>query len=133
MAPPPRAAAPPSEVPAHTAPSADDVELMRRKLLAEELWARANAAFLSNDFTTSLAILESVPGMESVQPKVGELRQSIQDVTALLKKGRAQANAGNCDAAIKTYNGLLTRYPHVREAKRARSECQSMLIPTVAE
>jgi TolA-binding protein len=44
-----------------------------------------------------------------------------------LKRARAQAAAGDCGAAIKTYNALLKRYPHVREAKRGRGECQAML------
>ena len=100
---------------------------MRRHLLAEEVWARANAAFVSGDLTTAQALLETVPGVEKIQPKVAELRESLTDVSARLKRARAQAEAGDCAAAIKTYSALLKRYPHVREAKRGRAECQAML------
>jgi hypothetical protein len=100
---------------------------MRRHLLAEEVWARANAAFVSGDLATAQALLETVPGVEKIQPKVAELRESLTDVSARLKRARAQADAGDCGAAIKTYSALLKRYPHVREAKRGRAECQAML------
>jgi serine/threonine-protein kinase len=117
----PTPAAPPPET------KSPDVEDMRRHLLAEEVWARANAAFISGDLATAQALLETVPGVEKIQPKVAELRESLTDVSTRLKRARAQANAGDCGAAIKTYNALLKRYPHVREAKRGRAECQAML------
>jgi len=104
-----------------------DVDDMRRHLLAEEVWARANAAFVSGDLATAQALLETVPGVEKIQPKVAELRESLTDVSVRLKRARAQAAAGDCGGAIKTYNALLKRYPHVREAKRGRAECQAML------
>jgi hypothetical protein len=100
---------------------------MRRHLLAEEVWARANAAFVSGDLDTAQALLETVPGVEKIQPKVAKLRESITEVSAMLRRARAQANEGDCAAAIKLYSALLKRYPHVREAKRARGECESML------
>ncbi len=120
------AAAPPPAAPGPEAKS-PDVDDMRRHLLAEEVWARANAAFVSGDMATAQALLETVPGVEKIQPKVAELRESLTDVSARLKRARAQADAGDCGAAIKTYNALLKRYPHVREAKRGRAECQAML------
>jgi len=120
-APPSKAELPPPET------KSPDVEDMRRHLLAEEVWARANAAFISGDLATAQALLETVPGVEKIQPKVAELRESLTDVSTRLKRARAQANAGDCGAAIKTYNALLKRYPHVREAKRGRAECQAML------
>ncbi len=132
--PPPTPAAPTPETAAAPTPAAPppetkspDVEDMRRHLLAEEVWARANAAFVSGDLATAQALLETVPGVEKIQPKVAELRESLTDVSARLKRARAQAEAGDCGAAIKTYNALLKRYPHVREAKRGRAECQAML------
>jgi hypothetical protein len=109
----------------------DGVEEARRQLLAEELWARANAAFLSGDLTTAQAMLDTVPGLEKIQPRVSQLREGITEVSVLLKRGQAQAKAGDCTAAIKTYTALLKRYPHVREAKRARAECEAMQIPDV--
>jgi len=132
VAPPPEAvAAPTPAAPTPEAPppevKSSDVDDMRRHLLAEEVWARANAAFVSGDLDTAQALLETVPGVEKIQPKVAELRESLTDVSARLKRARAQAAAGDCGAAIKTYNALLKRYPHVREAKRGRGECQAML------
>jgi serine/threonine-protein kinase len=137
--PPPTAEAPAPEAPAPATAAAPtpaapppetkspDVDDMRRHLLAEEVWARANAAFISGDLATAQALLETVPGVEKIQPKVAELRESLTDVSTRLKRARAQADAGDCRAAIKTYNALLKRYPHVREAKRGRAECQAML------
>ncbi|WP_309895475.1 protein kinase domain-containing protein [Archangium sp.] len=121
--------APPTPTPVAPPPEvkSSDVDDMRRHLLAEEVWARANAAFISGDMATAQALLETVPGVEKIQPKVAELRESLTDVSARLKRARAQADAGDCGAAIKTYNALLKRYPHVREAKRGRGECQAML------
>lgn len=129
----PAAAAPAAETAKAPAPAAptpvvsSDVDDMRRQLLAEEVWARANAAFVSGDLATAQALLETVPGVEKIQPKVAELQESLTDVSARLKRARAQAAEGDCGAAIKTYNALLKRYPHVREAKRGRAECQAML------
>jgi serine/threonine-protein kinase len=121
----------PAVAPSAAAPlpeaKSSDVDDMRRHLLAEEVWARANAAFISGDMATAHALLETVPGVEKIQPKLAELRESLTDVSARLKRARAQAEAGDCGAAIKTYNALLKRYPHVREAKRGRGECQAML------
>lgn len=133
---PPAALTPTAAVPTPTAPASETAEApvaetpedgMRLHLLAEEVWARANAAFVSGDLTTAQALLETVPGVEKIQPKVAELRESLTDVSTRLKRARVQAEAGDCGAAIKTYNALLKRYPHVREAKRGRAECQAML------
>ncbi|WP_331104286.1 serine/threonine-protein kinase [Archangium sp.] len=107
----------------------DGVDDVRRQLLAEEIWTRANAAFLSGDLDTAQAILDTVPGVEKIQPKVVQLREGIAEVSTLLKRGRSQAKAGDCSAAIQTYNALLKRYPHVSEAKTARRECRDMELP----
>jgi TolA-binding protein len=105
------------------------VDDVRRQLLAEEIWTRANAAFLSGELDTAQAILDTVPGVEKIQPRVAQLRESITEVSTLLKRGRSQAKEGDCSAAIKTYNALLKRYPHVSEAKTARRECRDMELP----
>jgi hypothetical protein len=126
-APAPEAVAAPTPVAPPPEAKSSDVDEMRRQLLAEEVWARANAAFISGDLATAQALLETVPGVEKIQPKVAELRESLTEVSARLKRARAQAEAGDCGAAIKTYNALLKRYPHVREAKLGRGECQAML------
>lgn len=123
---------PPGVESASATPQADEQQA-RLQFLAKEILLKAQTEFLAGRLEAARSILSSVPDEESTRPQVEELEASLQEVASLLQKGNAQANQGDCDSAIRTYNQLLKKYPTIQEARRGREACESMRPPEVVE
>lgn len=114
------------------APAPDDRQL-RQRLLAREIWLKANAEFVAGNLAAASEILGTVPDDPEVRGKVQALEGAIAEVKSTLASARSLAARGDCQGAIERYDALLAKHPGFRDAASERARCVRMLPPSLAE
>ncbi|MFN0062473.1 MAG: protein kinase domain-containing protein [Myxococcaceae bacterium] len=112
--------------PVHLAPEHDH-------LLAQEIWLKANAEFVSGNFESARAILATVPEDARMGDQIAQLSHSLEDAQNRFSKARAFARRGDCTGAIRLFDALLHNYPALSAARREREHCAQMLPPATAD
>ena len=110
-----------------------DADRKRLQFLADEMYRKAEAEFVSGNFIGARRILESVPQDETVALKVRELAAQIDDASQRMIKAQGLAARGDCGAAIQVYDGILRDHPALAQARRERERCAHMMLPSVTE
>lgn len=106
----------------------------RPELLSTEILLKARAAFESGELAQARAIAQVMKEpAPSVAPDFEKLYTSINDAEHRLAQGKSFANRGDCAQAIRIFDGLLQKYPFVKEARSGRDKCKRMLPPSLQE
>lgn len=114
-------------------PAVTDTDSLREAAFAREQLLKAQAEFLAGRIPVADGILETVPDHEKVREDIRALRASIDEVKSLLLKGRSARVAGECEAAIVSFDKVLRKYPQVSEAGVGKRECLRQRPPDSSE